>query len=333
MSGSVLLAKLGQSILTDENLRKKAVTIVLTIATALCIPFLAIVCIFAGTGQVSADDVQSHVSDSVIEDFEHMEKTAADIAQAFLDNNLADSELAQAAYCMYLFDVQKTDPNFISKLVSCYAAGGTDSEIAVSLQSTFQVNVPADEYTKLATRIRSVSIDASTFSNPEVKNNLDLVAYAKQAASKGWGYVYGTYGLVLTDKLLSQKEQQFPDNILPYKAFIEENWLGTRTADCVGLIKGYAWYDPTTNSFTIGANGMPDVSADGMYTAAATKGAMDTMPDVPGIAVWQSGHIGIYIGDGKVVEAKGTMYGVVTTELSESSWQGWCYLPAIQYNE
>ena len=145
MSGSVLLAKLGQSILTDENLRKKAVTIVLTIATALCIPFLAIVCIFAGTGQVSADDVQSHVSDSVIEDFEHMEKTAADIAQAFLDNNLADSELAQAAYCMYLFDVQKTDPDFISKLVSCYAAGGTDSEIAVSLQNTFQVNVPGDE--------------------------------------------------------------------------------------------------------------------------------------------------------------------------------------------
>ena len=109
--------------------------------------------------------------------------------------------------------------------------------------------------------------------------------------------------------------------------------MGRRTADCVGLIKGYAWLDPATTNFTIGANGMPDVSADGMYAAAAVKGTMDTMPDVPGIAVWQSGHIGVYVGNGTVVEAKGTMYGVVKSELSKGSWQGWCYLPAIQYAE
>lgn len=112
-----------------------------------------------------------------------------------------------------------------------------------------------------------------------------------------------------------------------------KNWMGRRTADCVGLIKGYAWLDPATTNFTIGANGMPDVSADGMYAAAAVKGTMDTMPDVPGIAVWQSGHIGVYVGNGTVVEAKGTMYGVVKSELSKGSWQGWCYLPAIQYTE
>lgn len=331
MSASAVLAKLGTAVLSDENLRKKAITIVLTVVVAFFVPIMAIASVFSGMGQVSSEDIQNHVSASVIADFEHMEQIAAEISQAFYDNGLPSSEIAQAAYCMYLFDVQKSDPNFISKLVACYVGGGTDVEIAAALQSTFQVDVPAEEYTEFAARIRSTSIDTSVFSYPQIKNNQDLVAYVKQAAEKGWGYVYGTYGTVLTDSLLAQKEQQFSDNILPYKAFIEENWMGRRTADCVGLIKGYAWYDPVTSSFTIGANGMPDVSADGMYTAAATKGTMDTMPDVPGIAVWQSGHIGVYIGDGKVVEAKGTMYGVVTSELSKGSWQGWCYLPAIQY--
>lgn len=331
MSASAVLAKLGTAVLSDENLRKKAVTIVLTVVTAFLVPIMAIASVFSGMGQVSSEDIQNHVSAAVIADFEHMEQIAAEISQAFYDNGLSNSEIAQAAYCMYLFDVQKSDPDFIQKLVTCYVGGGTDVEIAASLQSTFQVSVPAEEYAEFAARIRSTSIDTSVFSYPQVKNNVDLVAYVKQAAEKGWGYVYGTYGTVLTDSLLAQKEQQFPDNILPYKAFIEENWMGRRTADCVGLIKGYAWYDPATSSFTIGTNGMPDVSADGMYTAAATEGTMDTMPDVPGIAVWQIGHIGVYIGDGKVVEAKGTMYGVVTSELSQGSWQGWCYLPGIQY--
>lgn len=38
-----------------------------------------------------------------------------------------------------------------------------------------------------------------------------------------------------------------------------QNWLGRRTADCVGLIKGYGWYNAETGQTEIGANDMPDI--------------------------------------------------------------------------
>lgn len=331
MSTSALIAKAGTALLTNENFRKKAVTVVLTIAIAFLLPLMAVISVFSSMGQVTAEDVQKQISSETRAELQYMEQTANTIAQAFYDNGISYGEVAQATYCMYLYDIEKTDPDFINKLIACYSANGTDEEIAAALCAAFQVEVPADEYSAFAERIRSSCIDTSGFVS-STKNNTDLVTWVIQASNSGWGYVYGTYGTVLTDSILEQKKQQFPDNINPYYDFIQENWMGRRTADCVGLIKGYAWYNPATSSFTIGANGMPDVSADGMYSAAAVKGTMDTMPDVPGIAVWQKGHIGVYIGNGKVVEAKGTMYGVVTSELSKGTWQGWCYLPAIQYN-
>ena len=51
----------------------------------------------------------------------------------------------------------------------------------------------------------------------------------------------------------------------------------------------------------------------------------------PGLAVWHSGHIGVYIGNGEVIEAMGTKYGVVKTQLSERSWTAWLEVPYITY--
>ena len=76
---------------------------------------------------------------------------------------------------------------------------------------------------------------------------------------------------------------------------------------------------------------MPDIGADAMYQAASVKGGMDTMPDTPGLAVWKSGHIGVYIGNGEVIEAMGTNYGVVKTDLDERNWTAWLEIPYIQY--
>ena len=35
------------------------------------------------------------------------------------------------------------------------------------------------------------------------------------------------------------------------------------------------------------------------------------MHDIHGLAVWLDGHIGVYVGNGEVIEAQGTAYGVV----------------------
>lgn len=178
----------------------------------------------------------------------------------------------------------------------------------------------------------STVLDISSFTDPSTKNNLDLVAYAEQAFESGWGYVWGTYGDVLTESLFSYKLEQYPDGVGNYESFIRDNWLGGRTTDCVGLIKGYGWLNPDTLEIEYGTNNMPDIGADSMYNSATVSGSMDTMPDVPGIAVWKSGHIGIYVGNGKVIEAMGTKYGVVKTNLADRSWSAWLEIPYINYN-
>ena len=77
---------------------------------------------------------------------------------------------------------------------------------------------------------------------------------------------------------------------------------------------------------------MPDIGADAMYYNAQVKGTLDTMPETPGLAVWRSGHIGVYVGDGEVIEAMGTAYGVVRTQLAERSWTAWLEIPYISYD-
>ena len=62
------------------------------------------------------------------------------------------------------------------------------------------------------------------------------------------------------------------------------------------------------------------------------QGTIDTIPEVPGLAVWKSGHIGVYIGGGQVIEAMGTKYGVVKTQLQGRGWTHWLEIPYINYD-
>ena len=83
---------------------------------------------------------------------------------------------------------------------------------------------------------RSIELDISTFADPTTKNATDLVTYAVHAWESGWGYVWGTYGNVLTESLLAYKVSQYPDGVGNHENFIRAHWLGGRTTDCVGLI-------------------------------------------------------------------------------------------------
>lgn len=178
----------------------------------------------------------------------------------------------------------------------------------------------------------SVELDVSTFSDPSTKNAHDLAAYATYAWESGWGYVWGTYGNVLTEAMLDYKLQQYPDGVGKYEDFIRANWLDGRTTDCVGLIKGYGWLDPNDLTIKYGTNGMPDITANTMYHNATVSGPISTIPDTPGLAVWMDGHIGVYIGGGEVIEASGTKKGVVKTQLAGRGWTHWLEVPYINYN-
>lgn len=186
----------------------------------------------------------------------------------------------------------------------------------------------------------SNEIDLSKFKRPRMKNNLDLAAYAIQAWENNWGYVWGTYGNVLTQSLFDYKLSQYPDGVGNYEDFIRENWLGRRTTDCVGLIKGYGWLDTKTMRIDYATNGMPDYNANAMHQAAVNAGtegkdygAIDTLPEIVGLMLWKEGHVGVYIGGGYAIESAGTEIGVVKTKVDERNWAGWGKIPFITYLE
>ena len=177
-----------------------------------------------------------------------------------------------------------------------------------------------------------MELEASMFTDPATKNSADLAIYAASAWNSGWGYVWGTFGQVLTPELLQYKISQYPEGVGDEADFIRSHWLNRRTTDCVGLIKGYGWLNTETMEIQYGSNGMPDVGADGMYYNAGRKGSIEAMPDTPGLAVWKSGHIGVYIGNGEVIEAMDTRYGVVKTKLQGRGWSHWLEVPGIKYD-
>ncbi|MFR9537839.1 MAG: hypothetical protein SNJ11_04805 [Rikenellaceae bacterium] len=212
----------------------------------------------------------------------------------------------------------------------------SESDALTEYDAYLSINAPdysGDSYTgaTIPGGALDTAIDISDFTDPSTKNSDDLAAYAIQAWENGWGYVWGTFGNVLTEALLTYKVTQYPDGVGNYENFIRNNWLGGRTTDCVGLIKGYGWLNTDTLAISYGTNGMPDYSANQMYLSATVSGDISTMPDTPGIAVWKDGHIGVYIGDGYVIEAMGTSSGVVKTELEGRGWTNWCEIPYITY--
>ena len=71
-----------------------------------------------------------------------------------------------------------------------------------------------------------------------------------------------------------------------------------------------------------------------MYRAAKVKGDINTMPDREGILVWMEGHMGIYVGNGLVIEATPKWKdGVQITKLTDRKWLGWCECPYITYEK
>ena len=114
---------------------------------------------------------------------------------------------------------------------------------------------------------------------------------------------------------------------------VGEKWLGKRVCDCIGLIKSYAWYNADSGEIVAGSNGFTDCGANSIWSSVTESGPISNMPDTPGLAVWMDGHIGVYIGNGEVIEAQGTAYGVVKTQLSGRGWTKWLKIPNIKYVE
>lgn len=324
------LKKVATYILTDKKALKVVGLIVGIILVIILLPIGALLAIFNGGIEIDTGRLDEIYQERQIQLVEIWESVESAMTDAGFDQTRIDE--AQALFIFGLSEHVGED-GFADDLVSCFEEEQTDSELIDAVNAKFGTSIEVEDFQNAMASTRNAYINTSNYVDPSTKNNLDLVKWSEFAADKGWGYVWGTYGTVLSPDFLESKIIQYPDEVGGKEDFIRENWLGKRTADCVGLIKGYSWYDTASQMTILVSNGMPDIGADTMYENATEKGTIDTIPEIPGLAVWKEGHIGVYIGDGKVVEAYGTNSGVIRSELANGGWTHWLKIPYISYIE
>lgn len=152
-------------------------------------------------------------------------------------------------------------------------------------------------------------------------------------------YWYGTTHQQCSESLLARKTVQYPSEYKEGRMarYRQDIAAGQTCGDCVGAaVKGAAWTDLGAHGVKYATHGVPDYSADDMFDYCRKKGAdwgaIATLPKARAcLAVRMAGHVGVYIGDGKVVEWRGFNYGCVITSLSERKWTHWYELPWVEY--
>ena len=170
-------------------------------------------------------------------------------------------------------------------------------------------------------------------------NNFEFADRLRALASEKTVYLWGTFGAPLSEGLIQQKAAQYPARYSAKRQEFLRKQIPARpwAFDCVGMIKGILWGWTGDESKSFGGakyenNGVPDVGATAMANRTVEQSKdFDTI--TVGEAVFRSGHIGVYVGDGKVVEAtlSDQHDGVVITDFSEGNWTGHGKLPWITY--
>lgn len=172
----------------------------------------------------------------------------------------------------------------------------------------------------------------------KVFTNIQHAEWLREQARLKRPYWYGTYYLPCSESLLTKKAKQYPTHYTSNRMvrYRQDITNGQICGDCVnGAIKGAIWSELGTRSPVYKSHDCPDKSADGMYEyckkLGMPNGVIGTMPDKIGVAVRSSGHVGIYVGNGEVVEWRGFKYGCVVTKLTGRPWTHWYELPWTDY--
>ena len=160
-----------------------------------------------------------------------------------------------------------------------------------------------------------------------------LIAKFQQALSEKWGYIWGTAGESWTAAKQAELGKTTDDDRAQGRKY-GSKWIGHTVADCSGL---FSWAFKKLGGYMYHGS-------DTMYRKyCVNKGELskgkrtDNGALKPGTAVfvWNGkkySHVGLYIGNGTVIEAMGTINGVTTTKVTASKWTHWGELTGVDYS-
>ena len=177
-----------------------------------------------------------------------------------------------------------------------YFSIGDDAMLIGCLNSVYGLEIDYDEFERTYLFMKHLMIDSNLFTNTGTRNAADLSAWCRNAYEAEWLYALGGHGDM-------------------------DDELQRRTTDNVGLILGYFNYDFNGKAFGSGIDTL-------LYTE---QGGMDTMPDVPGIGVYNGAEFGVYGSNGEVFFASADRRLVQKTSVSDARWTCWVTFVGIEY--
>ena len=161
-----------------------------------------------------------------------------------------------------------------------------------------------------------------------------LIAKFQHALHDHWGYIWGTAGVMWTKEKQKALEKTKDANRAMGRKY-GSKWIGHMVADCSGL---FSWAFAQLGGYMYhGSNTMWDKYCQ--HKGELKKGKRTDGQELkPGTAVFtynkqkkKRGHVGLFIGKDLVIEASGTLKGVITSKITDSKWVEWGELKGVDY--
>ncbi|MCL1963460.1 MAG: C40 family peptidase [Firmicutes bacterium] len=161
------------------------------------------------------------------------------------------------------------------------------------------------------------------------KTAAEFVAGAK--ALIGSKYWYGCSGEEPTAALLESKIRQFPGIWTPARIEKARGEIGKcrHVLDCVGLVRKAAGKERDRDALYTNAEGLRQKS---------NPQPIATLPENPGVCLFirsrngKPGHVGVYIGNGRVVESY-NFRQCADRPISAQKWEQWGRIPWVDYGQ
>ena len=155
-----------------------------------------------------------------------------------------------------------------------------------------------------------------------------LIIKFQYAYDNKWGYIINTAGILWT------QAKQNATTSATAKEYGQQ-WVGHYVTDCSGL---FTWaFAQLGGQMYHGSNTMWNkwCTAQGKLNNGKRT---DGQALKPGTAVFKlegtsnRSHVGLYIGNGEVIEASNTQVGVIKSKITNTKWKEWGELKGIDYS-
>lgn len=161
-----------------------------------------------------------------------------------------------------------------------------------------------------------------------------LAAYVSDCLKKNTKYMFGALMEPITEELIERVTSRYPNQYPPERVEELRACIGTDCygTDCSGLIKSYYWGGIGSEEYDEGT----DWNSGKLLLCSAESNDITTLPEIPGLCLYMKGHVGVYLGNGKVIQSTHSEKfgdGVVMADLKQQAWTKWFMCPLVAYPE